>query len=39
MEAAIERLATDLGDPGRDNLFGFGLIAARDTLCGLGLSR
>jgi serine protease len=39
IEAAIERFATDLGDPGRDNLFGFGLIEARTTLRGLGLSR
>jgi len=39
VEAAIERFATDLGDPGRDNLFGFGLIEARNTLRGLGLAR
>jgi hypothetical protein len=39
IEAALERFATDLGDPGRDNLFGFGLLQARNTLRGLGLSR
>ena len=39
IEAALEKFATDLGDPGRDNTFGFGLIQARDTLRGLGLAR
>ena len=39
IEAALEKFATDLGDPGRDNTFGFGLIEARDTLRGLGLAR
>ena len=39
IEAALERFATDLGDPGRDNTFGFGLIEARDTLRGLGLAK
>jgi serine protease len=39
VEAALERFATDLGDPGRDNLFGYGLVEARDTLRGLGLAR
>jgi serine protease len=39
VEAALERFAKDLGDPGRDNNFGFGLIQARDTLRGLGLAR
>ena len=39
IEAALERFATDLGDPGRDNLFGYGLVEARDTLRGLGLAR
>jgi serine protease len=39
IEAALERFATDLGDPGRDNLFGFGLLEARNTLRGLGLAR
>jgi serine protease len=39
VEAALERFATDLGTPGRDNTFGFGLIEARDTLRGLGLAR
>jgi serine protease len=39
VEAALERFATDLGDAGRDNLFGYGLVEARDTLRGLGLAR
>jgi serine protease len=39
IEAALEKFATDLGDPGRDNTFGYGLIEARDTLRGLGLAK
>ena len=39
VEAAMEKFAKDLGTPGRDNDFGFGLIQARDTLRGLGLAR
>jgi serine protease len=39
VEAALERFAIDLGDPGRDSTFGFGLIDARTTLRGLGLAR
>jgi serine protease len=39
VEAAIKRFATDLGAPGRDDLYGYGLIEARDTLRGLGLAR
>jgi len=39
IEAALERFAKDLGAPGRDNLFGYGLIQARDTLRGLGLAK
>jgi len=39
VEAALERFAKDLGVPGRDDSFGFGLIQARDTLRGLGLAR
>jgi serine protease len=39
VEAALERFATDLGDPGRDATFGFGLVDARTTLRGLGLAR
>ncbi len=39
IEAALERFATDLGDAGRDNTFGYGLIEARDTLRGLGLAK
>ena len=39
VEAALERFALDLGSPGRDNTFGFGLVQARDALRGLGLAR
>jgi serine protease len=39
IEAALEKFATDLGDPGRDNTYGYGLIEARNTLRGLGLAK
>jgi serine protease len=39
IEAALERGATDLGDAGRDPVFGFGLIQAGRALRGLGLAR
>ena len=39
IEAALEKFATDLGDKGRDDTFGYGLIEARDTLRGLGLAK
>ena len=39
VEAALEYFATDLGDKGRDDVYGYGLIEARDTLRGLGLAR
>jgi serine protease len=39
IEAALEKFALDLGTPGRDNNFGFGLVQARDALRGLGLAR
>jgi len=39
IEAALEKFATDLGDPGRDPIFGFGLVEARNTLRGLGLAK
>ncbi len=39
IEAAMKRYAIDLGAPGRDNAFGFGLINPRATLRGLGLLR
>lgn len=38
-EWAIEHFATDVGAPGRDNDTGFGVIAPRITLRGLGVSR
>jgi len=39
IEALLEQFAVDLGAPGRDNSFGFGLIDARAALRGLGVSR
>ncbi|PWT81532.1 MAG: hypothetical protein C5B57_10235, partial [Blastocatellia bacterium] len=39
IEAALEKFATDLGDSGRDPVFGYGLIEARNTLRGLGLTK
>jgi hypothetical protein len=37
IEKMLETFATDLGDPGRDPLYGFGLIEARNALRGLGI--
>jgi serine protease len=39
IESALERYATDLGAPGRDDTYGYGLVEARKTLFGLGLAR
>jgi len=39
VEAALVKYAVDLGASGRDDLFGFGLIDARNALFGLGLAR
>jgi serine protease len=39
IEAALEHFALDLGTPGRDTMYGYGLIDARATLRGLGLAR
>jgi serine protease len=39
IEAAIKRSAIDLGAPGRDDEFGYGLIDARGALRGLGAAR
>jgi serine protease len=39
IEAALERFAVDLGAPGRDDLYGYGLIDARGALRGLGIAR
>jgi serine protease len=39
IEAVLERTAEDLGAAGRDSLYGFGLIDARNALRGLGLAR
>ena len=39
IEAALEKLAIDLGPAGRDDKYGYGLIDARSALRGLGLTR
>jgi hypothetical protein len=39
IEAAIKRFAKDLGAPGRDNEYGYGLVDARATLLGIGVVR
>jgi len=39
IEDALEKTAVDLGTPGRDDLFGFGLIDARNALFGRGVAR
>jgi serine protease len=39
IEAALEKFAIDLGEVGRDDKFGFGLVDARASLRGLGLAR
>ena len=39
IEEVLEKTAVDLGAPGRDNEFGFGLVDARAALRGLGLAK
>src|SRR6185503_6891676 len=39
IEEALEKTAVDLGAPGRDDTFGFGLVDARAALRGLGLAK
>jgi serine protease len=39
IEAAIKRFARDLGAPGRDDEFGYGLVDARAALRGMGVVR
>ena len=39
IEAALEQTAIDLGAPGRDDNFGFGLVDARAALRGFGAAR
>jgi subtilisin family serine protease len=39
IEDALKKTAVDLGDAGRDNEFGFGLVDARAALRGLGLAK
>jgi serine protease len=39
IEAAIKRFARDLGAPGRDDEFGYGLVDARASLRGFGVAR
>ena len=38
IEAALKHFATDLGAPGRDDEFGYGLVDAPATLRGLGIA-
>ncbi len=37
IEAAMKKYATDLGAPGRDDEYGYGLINPRASLRGMGL--
>ena len=39
IEELLEKTAVDLGTPGRDDTFGFGLVDARAALRGLGLAK
>ena len=39
IEDVLEKTALDLGTPGRDNTFGFGLVDARAALRGLGIAK
>ena len=39
VESALKQFAVDLGTPGRDDTFGFGLVDARNSLRGLGLAK
>jgi serine protease len=39
IEAVLKRTARDLGPPGRDNEYGYGLIDARVALRGMGVAR
>ena len=39
IEAAMEKFAIDMGAVGRDDMFGYGMIDARNTLRGLGVAR
>ena len=39
IEEILEKTAVDLGKPGRDDTFGFGLVDARAALRGLGLAK
>ena len=39
VEEALEKFAIDLGAAGRDDVYGFGLVDARNALRGLGLTR
>jgi len=39
IEEILEKTAVDLGQPGRDDEFGFGLVDARAALRGLGIAK
>ena len=39
IEDALKRTAVDLGTPGRDNFFGYGLINVRNAMFGIGAAK
>ena len=39
IEDALRRTAVDLGTPGRDNFFGYGLVNVRNAMFGIGAAR
>lgn len=39
VESALETFALDLGGPGRDSTYGFGMVDARNALRGMGVAR
>ena len=39
IKAIMEKTAEDIGEPGRDDRFGWGLIRPAEALKGLGLSK
>ena len=39
IEDALKRTAVDLGTPGRDNFFGYGLVNVRNAMFGIGAAK
>jgi subtilase-type serine protease len=39
IEEALRRTAVDLGAPGRDNFFGYGLVNVRKAMFGIGAAK